>query len=343
MTVHQKQQIYSEYRAIARRYVEEMLVAMAQGIVDNHSFILLLKNHSTHKSYKVSTNCKRTIKSVEVYATLLCEINRLLVSGEHATKRDIYYRHQNIFRNQVQLDHALDSIACTFDLPRDALNIHASAKGLVHGDLRVQLEGSSLDCSNGMLIPRDDLVMFVEFVGRFVLVVEKDAIFHTIVADYHHLEGVFGPFAVITGKGYPDLATTRFLSNFAASIPILVMVDLDPHGIDIYLHYLKHAPCHLLGMSSHDIDHFNELSHQRLPITPTDSHKIKCMLGRKDLPQDVRIELMRLKTGGFKAELEIMCEAREPQFFTRTYVTTKLRQGLQQLSSASQPSTRISQ
>jgi DNA topoisomerase VI subunit A len=121
------------------------------------------------------------------------------------------------------------------------------------------------------------------------------------------------------------------------------MVDLDPHGIEIYLQYLKHVPCHLLGMSFHDIDCFNESSHQRMPITPVDSHKIKSMLRRRGMPQDIRIELMRLNTGGFKAELEIMCEAREPQFFTRTFLAAKLKQGLQQVSGASQASTRISQ
>lgn len=143
-------------------------------------------------------NNKKTIKSVEVYMTLLCEINRLLILNEHATKRDIYYRHQSIFRTQVQLDNALDNIACTFEIPRDALNIHASAKGLIHGEVRIQLEAGLLDCSKGMLIPRDDLVMSVEFGGRFVLVIEKDAVFHTIAAEYQHLRDVFGSFALIT-------------------------------------------------------------------------------------------------------------------------------------------------
>ena len=84
---------------------------------------------------------------------------------------------------------ALDNIACTFGYsPEMPLNIHASAKGLVHGDLRIGLETGVLDCSNGILIPRDDLVMSVEFEGRFVLVVEKDAVFHTIAADHDHLE-----------------------------------------------------------------------------------------------------------------------------------------------------------
>lgn len=152
---------------------------------------------------------KKTIKSVEIYITLLCEINRLLILNEHATKRDIYYRHQNVFKNQVQLDNALDNIACTFEIPRDALNIHASAKGLIHGDVRIQLEAGLLDCSKGILIPRDDLVMSVEFVGRFVLVIEKDAVFHTIAADYHHLTDIFGPFALITVSPIPILTGQR--------------------------------------------------------------------------------------------------------------------------------------
>ena len=61
-----------------------------------------------------------------------------------------------------------------------------------------QLETGLLDCSNGVLIPRDDLVMSVEFVGRFVLVIEKDAVFHTIAADHDHLGKMFGSFSLIT-------------------------------------------------------------------------------------------------------------------------------------------------
>lgn len=207
MTVYQKQQIYKEYRAIATKYVKEMLVTISHSVIDKHHFTLVLKNHVTkryttnkpdYRPYKLSTESKKTIKSVEAYITLLGEINRLLILDEHATKRDIYYRHQKIFKNQIQLDRALDNIAYTFEIPRDALNIHASAKGLVHGDVRVQLEAGLLDCSNGMLIPRDDLVMSVEFVGKFVLVIEKDAIFHIIAADYCHLRDIFGPFALIT-------------------------------------------------------------------------------------------------------------------------------------------------
>ena len=135
---------------------------------------------------------------------------------------------------------------------------------------------------------------------------------------------------------------SQFLKNFNASVLIFVMVDFDPHGIEIYLQYLKHVPCHLLGMSFHDIDHFNELSHQRMPIAASDSRKIKAMLRRANLPHFVRIELMRLNTSGFKAEMEIMCESSEPQFFTRTYLTAKLKQGLGLLP-VSQHSARISQ
>lgn len=360
MHVYEKQQIYQEYRIIAARYVKEMLVTIAKSVISKCHFTLLLKNHTTeryathpnqNRTYKLSTNSKKTCKSVEMHITLLSEINRLLILNEHATKRDIYYRHQDIFKNQIKLDHILDHIACTFAIPRDALNIHASAKGLVHGDVRIQLATSLVDCSNGVLIPRDDLVMSIRFEGRFVLVIEKDAVFHTIAADYHHLRDVFGPFALITvptnsyfwqGKGYPDLATTLFLKNFDASIPIFVLVDFDPHGIEIYLKYLRHASCHLLGMSFHDIDNFNEMSHQRIPTTVIDNRKIKSMLKRSNLPHNVCIELMRMNTNGFKAELEIMSESIEPHFFTRTYLTTKLKQGLN-LSSSSQSSTRISQ
>ena len=91
--------------------------------------------------------------------------------------------------------------------------------------------------------------------ARYVLVVEKDAIFQRLLAD--NVFRYCGPGILVTvrrfltsessnsmilhqGKGYPDIATRQFLrilSRTCPSLPIHALVDADPYGLDIFLVY----------------------------------------------------------------------------------------------------------
>lgn len=173
----------------------------------------------------------------------------------------------------------------------------------------------------------------------FAVVVEKDAVFHTIKQDYGYLRNALGPFCLVTvhfsaclhqGKGYPDKATLDFLKGFPEPFSIFVLVDYDPHGLEIFWQYRKQVNCRRLGLSYEDIGRFNEHSAQRLRLTCADSKKAKSMLGAKDIPEGLKVDVMRLSTTGFKAELELMSDADERHFFTRNYLAVKLKEALQQ-------------
>ena len=72
--------------------------------------------------------------------------------------------------------------------------------------------------------------------ANFVLVVEKDAVFQQL-----HSQGVPSALGclLVTGKGYPDVDTRRFVHTLAVTLhrPIIVLTDADPHGVAIYLQY----------------------------------------------------------------------------------------------------------
>ncbi|KAG0239816.1 endodeoxyribonuclease [Mortierella sp. GBA43] len=115
-----------------------------------------------------------------------------------------------------------------------------------------------------MTIPTNmDDILQIEIHPRtkFVLVLEKEAIMdHLISLGFHELHG---PCILLTSKGYPDIVTRQLLKHLSdmiqagvyimtpltfyedrkteclapLTIPLLALVDCDPHGVEIYLTY----------------------------------------------------------------------------------------------------------
>ncbi|TPX71547.1 hypothetical protein SpCBS45565_g01020 [Spizellomyces sp. 'palustris'] len=85
-----------------------------------------------------------------IYVRILEYCKDLLQKNVTATKREIYYRDVALFKSQRVVDQAIEDLACTFAVQRHCLNMVASSKGLVHGDLRLHMvDGSVVDCLQG--------------------------------------------------------------------------------------------------------------------------------------------------------------------------------------------------
>lgn len=161
----------------------------------------------------------------------------------------MYYRDPALFGSQATVNRYVDDIACTFNVPRSALNVAAAAKGLVVGAINFcRRDGSKVDAvadRDGMLVPslKDVLSVDVKAV-KWIIVVEKEASFRSITGS--NLWGKLSSEGVlITGKGYPDIATralVHFLStpspqNGYASPPVYGLADFDPDGVAILSTY----------------------------------------------------------------------------------------------------------
>ncbi|KNZ76682.1 Meiotic recombination protein rec12 [Termitomyces sp. J132] len=166
-----------------------------------------------------------------------------IIDDTPATKRDIYYKDVLLFRNQRTVNSLVDDIAATLTLQRSDLNIRAASKGLVAGaGLVVHLHSDDvlrINDTEGTLIPPGEEIkaLVVDPSICWVLIVEKEAVFQTLcrlrLTDHPSLPRGL----MLTGKGYPDIATRYFVRSLGdllpARIPILAMVDGDPYGIDI--------------------------------------------------------------------------------------------------------------
>ncbi|KAJ3163924.1 endodeoxyribonuclease [Geranomyces variabilis] len=175
-------------------------------------------------SANLTTRCELDLLIFEpdVYCQILRYAKELLDTNQTVTKREIFYRDVRLFKTQATVDAVgnfanWQDLACAFGVPRFCLRIVASAKGLVYGNLIIRLkDGSCVDCSqgsDGTLIPPTEQIAGLQTDARFVLVIEKDATFRTLLD--HGFADTHGPCVIVTGKGYPDVATRQLVRRLS--------------------------------------------------------------------------------------------------------------------------------
>ncbi|KAK4056765.1 endodeoxyribonuclease [Microbotryomycetes sp. JL221] len=251
-----------------------------------------------------------------------------LVNDKVSTKRDLFYRDVKTFKKQMIVDSLVDDLAASLDVSRSDLNVIAASKGLFSGGLKLHMQDGSIIQSSkqGTLIPPSQLIESIEVDDKveWILVVEKEAIFRTLTAsrafedDQSRANGI-----LLTGKGYPDVATRELLSLLAkklsCDVDIFGLVDSDPHGIDILATY-KHGSNALafardklsvsdirwLGLKPSELGQQSVSNDQLLPLTLRDRKKALKMLKRTELDSSWKRELEKVVHMQYKAELEVL-------------------------------------
>ncbi|KIW07325.1 uncharacterized protein PV09_02175 [Verruconis gallopava] len=259
-----------------------------------------------------------------------------LVTDTIITKRDIYYRDPTLFSKQAVVDRFIDDLAYTFGVSRLLLNVTATAKGLVAGNFSIHRSNRAVANGKfereGMLIStlkEDDLIV-VDF-ARWVLVVEKEATFRSLVSSPFWAR-LSSHGLLVTGKGYPDLATRLLLRsiwcgsrrNHCTELSIYGLMDYDPDGMEIISTYkhgsiaLSHEKSGLelpsiqwLGLNSRQIGLLRNVHESRglLRLTERDRRKATQMLHRKvftDIETEWRRELQVMLFLNMKAEIQLL-------------------------------------
>lgn len=107
---------------------------------DSQSLLIHDQNHH-HQRESRSSNTSRTFA---IYLFLLSQIKQLLDSHTVTTKRDLYYKNVALFGNQSTVDKAIDTIAASLNVHRRLLNVVASPKSCVFGNLSILgMDGTS--------------------------------------------------------------------------------------------------------------------------------------------------------------------------------------------------------
>ncbi|CRK91310.1 CLUMA_CG004984, isoform A, partial [Clunio marinus] len=188
----------------------------------------------------ISFGNKLSEKTFTIVTVVLCEIYKMLQRNLTCTKRELYYRDVELFKSQVNVNKALDTICSMLNVQEFELGIFSSSKGLVAGDLKVIIENETFDCSTTtQMIPQNpSAIKNFETNANYVLIVEKDTVFQRLISD-NIFQRIEDRIILITAKGYPDVNTRIFLKKMSSilKLPMYIIVDADPHGFEIMCTY----------------------------------------------------------------------------------------------------------
>src|SRR5579872_103679 len=276
----------------------------------------------------------------------------LIDEGKTVSIRQMYYmsKHtlpgssENTFEDQTESDPIIEDLEVGIDALREELHLFANRRGLVVGKLTVNDAGDTIDLARmgrgGWGIPsicEPDHLKFVKNSAEFILVVEKQAVWHRLNEDRfwekHNC-------ILLTSEGQAARGARRLLQRMASELklPIYILVDNDPWGLYIYS-VLKQGSINLayesmrmavpdvrfLGMSAFDYDKFKLTPAVKIKLTKEDVTRAEQMKAYQWF-QDKKWqrEIQALLSNQFKMEVDGFL-TKSISFITEEYLPKKLR------------------
>jgi DNA topoisomerase VI subunit A len=276
----------------------------------------------------------------------------LIESGKTTSIRDLYYitmptigeTKQNTFEEQDESDPIIEDLEVGLDALREELHLFASRKGTMVGPITIRDSGDTIDLrrmgSGGWGVPsivEGNVIEFVKHEAKYVLLVEKDAVWSRFNEDkYWKRENAI----IIHGGGQPPRGVRRLVQRLHQELrlPVYVLVDNDPWGFYIYS-VMKQGSINLayesmrmavpdarfVGLSSFDKDKYKLPSNVAIKMDDGDVSRAKQMLAYPwfEAKQWQR-EIQEMVRSGVKFELEALSR-RGISFITEEYLPRKLR------------------
>jgi DNA topoisomerase VI subunit A len=177
--------------------------------------------------------------------------HKFLGENLHTTIRGLYYQlkfslgedvDESIFSEQQESNPLIEDIEVSLGVKREELNLNANRKGVLAGDMKVidtfGGERQEIDASkqgrSGWAIPSDvdNDIEFVDVNAKYVLVVEKDALWQRLNEDkFWQKEKAI----LITPQGQAARGTRRLIRKLAdKGLPVYLFTDSDAWGWYIY-------------------------------------------------------------------------------------------------------------
>lgn len=262
----------------------------------------------------------------------------------YMTKHTLPGTSENTFEDQNESDPIIEDLEVAIDALREELHLFANRRGTLVGPLVVNDAGDEIDLTRlgrgGWALPsicEDDNLKFVRNKAEFILLVEKQAVFHRLHEDRFWEKHKC---ILMTSEGQAARGARRLLQRMAyeLKLPIYVLVDNDPWGLYIYS-VLKQGSINLayesmrmavpgvrfLGMSSFDYKKFTLPPAVEIKLSKEDVARAEQM---KAYPwfQDKKWqrEIQELLKNGFKMEVDSLL-TKSISFITEEYIPKKLR------------------
>lgn len=292
----------------------------------------------------ISLGSQNSLEKFGLMMKVMSMIYKLLLHDRVATKRDLFYEEPHLFRTQGVLDNLVDEIACMIDVPRRCLNVVATSKACLAGDLQFSETGNDfVDCSQsatGVLVPSqvDAVTLISSTSARFVLIVEKDATFQHLMED--NFTKIM-PCILITGKGVPDVNVRLMVKKIQDQlrIPVFGLMDADPYGIEIMFIYKYGSMCQSwdsnnlalplmrwIGVFPSDIAKYQLGDDSTIPLTNRDEAKLRDMLQRPYIDQSLSEQINEMLESVLKAEIQALNRI-SPSYLAKVYLPMKIKHG----------------
>jgi DNA topoisomerase-6 subunit A len=262
----------------------------------------------------------------------------------YMTKHTIAGSKENTFDDQSESDPIIEDLEVAIDAMREELHLFANRRGVMVGQLTVNDAGDEIDLTRmgrgGWAIPsicEPDELKFVRHKAEYILLVEKQAIWHRLNEDRYWERNKC---IVMTTEGQAARGARRLLQRMATELklPIYVLVDNDPWGLYIYS-VLKQGSINLayesmrmavpglrfLGMSSRDYQKFTLPDAVKIKLEDEDKKRAK-QIREYEWFKDPKWqrEVDELLAAGFKMELDGLL-TKGISFLTDEYLPKKLR------------------
>lgn len=277
----------------------------------------------------------------------------LIASGKTTSIRDLYYmtKHtlgetkQNTFEEQEESDPIIEDLEVAIDSLREELHLFATGRGSMVGPLTIRDSGDTIDLrrmgSGGWSVPsivEDNVVQFGKSEAKYVLLIEKDAVWKRFNEDkFWQREKCI----IVTGQGQPPRGVRRLIQRLHTELglPVYVLVDNDPWGFYIYS-VLKQGSINLayesmrmavpgarfIGLSSFDKLTYKLPSNVAIKMNEKDNERAKQMLAYPWFQaKHWQQEIQEMVKSGVKFELEALSR-RGISFITEEYLPRKLKE-----------------
>ncbi len=201
---------------------------------EEHNFINVAQSKRFMQTTAIAAKCYDFVRQ-----NLHTSIRGLFYQLKYALGEDV---DENIFNEQSESNPLIEDLEVALDLKRENLNLNANRKGVLAGNMRVidnfGGERTVIDASkqgrSGWAIPSDvdNDIEFVDVKAKFVLVVEKDALWQRLNEDgFWKKENCI----LISPQGQAARGTRRLIRKLAdLGLPVYVFNDGDAWGWYIY-------------------------------------------------------------------------------------------------------------
>lgn len=246
----------SSDRQIILQKIESLISDMASSLAHNESpkYTITSKSRSNihHDAEGIQLGTATTVVHMfgrqgastlkfSKVVRILAFVYKLVLENGSVTQRDGYYTLSSTFSSQNDFNRCLEDVLRLLNVPRRTLGLSAAPKGSIAGAVKILQGSEEIDClmlgKAGFELPGDLTNFRLESLGaRYVIVVEKDAVFKTLCESVVWNEV---PCILITGRGYPGLAVREIVSRCEEQfkLPVLGLFDYNPHGLQILLTY----------------------------------------------------------------------------------------------------------